>query len=356
MKTILHVIESLGRGGAERVVINNVNLFDDYRHVICILHGPEDLKKELKKDVPVINLGVGKMQLLQAARKLRKVQKEYKIDLVHAHLLWSSWVARFGKVKSIPLVSTIHSNLSIDAFSRNRWSRSMEQMTAGKVDCMTGVSQMVLNDYAASIRYKGTLCRIYNYNALHNIRPASMVYQPGSLLKIICVGNVREAKNHAFLLRALTDLPEAIRAKVQIDIYGTGPLENTLKQEAIQTGLPINFMGSSDRIHEVYADYHLYCMCSKNEGMPMSLIEASDAGLPMLLSDIGIFRELAEENALFFGTDETETFNWHLSDIINGAEDLAALAKRSRTIGAKFDSEDNYVQQHYQVYSSLIKA
>lgn len=353
MKTILHVIESLGRGGAERVVINNINLFDDYRHVICILHGPEELKTELKTNVPVVNLNVKKTQLFSAVRLFRKVQVQYRIDIVHAHLLYSSWVARIGKLRTIPLVNTLHSHLSEDAFEKNRWSRFMEQITANRVDCMIGVSRSVLDDYTARIRYRGAVRCIYNYNAIKNITPAVVQYIPGQELKLVCVGSIKEAKNYSFLLHALADLPLQYRSRVQIDVYGTGPMEDALKKEAKERNVPVRFMGSTSNVREIYSRYDAFCMCSRTEGMPMSLLEASDAGLPLLLSDIGIFAELAKEHALFFSLKKTKEFCEHLVRLIDGYEDLHTLAAKSRQVAQKFKDPGMYIQQHYQVYSDL---
>lgn len=104
--TIIHVIESLALGGAEKSLVQNVNAMPEYKHVVVILSEPDNLKVNLK-NAEFINLNCSTFfQRLMAARKLREVIISMQPDLVHAQLFNSTLVARRASKGKVPFIFT----------------------------------------------------------------------------------------------------------------------------------------------------------------------------------------------------------------------------------------------------------
>lgn len=357
MKTILHVIDSLARGGAERVVVNNIKLFTEYKHVLCLLHGPFNFIEELGDDIPVevINFK-SKLGVLTAVYRLRKIIKKYQPDIVHTHLLWSSWLVRLAKPSGLPLVSSIHSILSKGAFNKNWHSRIIEQFTSKKTNTIITVSNAVKNDYLNHIQYKGAVETIYNFSTLKGMKRNVIRYEPGTVLKIMVVGNIIPVKNHNFLIDALSNLSEQYLKKLKIDVYGYGELNNNYKTKVKNEKLPITFSAAtSAELSLRYSEYDAFCMPSLYEGMPMALLEAIEAGLPLILSEIDVFRELANEHALFFSIKNTDQLCRIIVDVIDGNIDLAKFKEKAEDLRNTFDDRERYIREHYQVYCALLK-
>ena len=75
MKTILHLVDSLSVGGAEKLLAGIVNDLGDYDQHLVILEGPEDLKDTIKTNFHFTNLNTpaGWAGYWQAARKVKKI-------------------------------------------------------------------------------------------------------------------------------------------------------------------------------------------------------------------------------------------------------------------------------------------
>lgn len=112
------------------------------------------------------------------------------------------------------------------------------------------------------------------------------------------VGNLREVKNHSFLLEAFAALHKRRRNTVLL-LVGAGPLENVLKARVRHLGLEksVFFLGARSDVPRLLAAMDVFVLPSLYEGLPGAAVEAQASALPCLLSDrvtreIAICREL----------------------------------------------------------------
>ncbi len=154
-KTIVHVIDSLGIGGAEVLLRNTLSVLPQYRHIVCYLTPPNDLAKTLNADKVYFLDFRSNYDGFKCAVKLRNILTSEKAVLVHAHLLRSTWISRWKKKKKCPLVFTVHNFLSEDAFKVNRLSYYLEKLTYKKAQTLIAVSAAALDDYKKWIGVKG---------------------------------------------------------------------------------------------------------------------------------------------------------------------------------------------------------
>jgi glycosyltransferase involved in cell wall biosynthesis len=119
-------------------------------------------------------------------------------------------------------------------------------------------------------------------------------------LEIIAVGRCIGVKGHIFLVDAAALLGTAL--PFRITVYGDGVLRPELERRVARLGLTerVRFAGfvDHDRIHEAYAAADLFVMPSLAEGLPVALVEALGAGLPVIASDIAEHRQVAPDGVL----------------------------------------------------------
>ncbi|MDD5760197.1 MAG: glycosyltransferase, partial [Desulfobulbaceae bacterium] len=86
-RAVLHLIDSLAIGGAERVAVNLVNHLPRERFVphLCATRGGGPLEKEIKSDVSVVILNKKSTVDLAALRKLYRYIRDNNIEIIHAH-------------------------------------------------------------------------------------------------------------------------------------------------------------------------------------------------------------------------------------------------------------------------------
>jgi len=80
-------------------------------------------------------------------------------------------------------------------------------------------------------------------------------------------------------------------------IIGSGPLEGELRALVTKTGLADRVLLTGDRldIPDIMADFDIFALLSRWEGLPLTIIEAMLAGLPVVASDVGGVKELVRD-------------------------------------------------------------
>src|ERR1041384_8102813 len=111
---VIHVIESLGPGGAERLLYTNLKHFDPERVrstvVTVYSHGDHWRKPVTELGVPVINLECrGTRDVLKGVRRLRGWLRANRPDLIHSHLWAANVIGRIaGRLTGVPVISSVH--------------------------------------------------------------------------------------------------------------------------------------------------------------------------------------------------------------------------------------------------------
>ena len=125
---------------------------------------------------------------------------------------------------------------------------------------------------------------------------------PHDSLVIGNVGRLHPDKDQATLLagfaKALPNLPEG----VLLAIAGSGPLENSLKEQTISLGIAnrVRFLGQVPNVRRLFSAFDLFVLSSDHEPFGMVLLEAMAAGVPVIATDCGGAPEvIADRNALF---------------------------------------------------------
>src|ERR1700674_1672016 len=108
---ILHVIPTLGRGGAERQLVSLVTSATADEHIVCYLREPSDFAEELRSSGHlVVRLNAaGRTKWLKGAASLSKLLKVYQPDIVQTWLLDASIIARLSQIQGprVPLVTAL---------------------------------------------------------------------------------------------------------------------------------------------------------------------------------------------------------------------------------------------------------
>jgi glycosyltransferase involved in cell wall biosynthesis len=349
---IIHVINDLSPGGAELLLINTLKLLPDYDHIVVYLFAGDDLAENFnEQNAELICLHhKGWRSIFSSARKLKTIIKKKRPALVHSHLFESTICARLAVPASVPLVSTLHSLYSKDAFEKNKKSFWAERVTLKRRHNIIGVSKYVLNDYLKFIPFKGERFVLYNFlpDSFFDLKwPGSSA----SHLRCIAVGNLKEVKNYDYLLEIFSNFQNK---KITLDIYGEGNLRNDLKEKIDKLGLPVFLRGFAPDTRSLFKNYDLFIQASLHEGFGLSVIEAMASGMPVFLSDIPVFHEISNDLAHFFP----------LQDSRRAAELLHCLKdnekKRNQYIESAYDhcrqkySEHLYKNELLEIYGHIL--
>jgi glycosyltransferase involved in cell wall biosynthesis len=119
---------------------------------------------------------------------------------------------------------------------------------------------------------------------------------PDGPATVLAVGRLRAPKDFLTLVRASARLPAG---SARVLVVGDGPDRDELEREIGRLGLEgtIALLGERADVGELLAAADVFVLPSRSEGMPMSVLEAMAAGLPVVASDVGGVAELVADGA-----------------------------------------------------------
>lgn len=151
--------------------------------------------------------------------------------------------------------------------------------------------------------------------------------------RLCCTGTINTRKGHLYVIEALHRISKEKLAQIHVDFLGEGPQRLELEELVKQYGLDkhVKFHGSVPNV-EVYrhlAAQNVYILMSQNEGLPISIIEAMRAGLPVISTKIAGIPEIVKDgyNGLLLNpsTEELIPVLEHIDDY-----DWKAMGAKSR--------------------------
>src|ERR1700720_58382 len=116
-------------------------------------------------------------------------------------------------------------------------------------------------------------------------------------VSLACVGRLEVATKGQDVLLETLSMPRWRERKLRVSFVGKGPHERGLQRRAQQLGLTnVHFTGHLTDIERVWASHHALVLPSRQEGMPLVVVEAMLSGRPCIATDVGGSRELIRDN------------------------------------------------------------
>jgi glycosyltransferase involved in cell wall biosynthesis len=256
---------------------------------------------------------------------------------------------------NIPLIYSLHNEMSKSAFNNSKTLTFLEKKTIKENHAVIAVSQLVLEDYEQSISKIKHAFVLPNFISDKFFIKSKMENDSTSVeeIKLVAVGNIKNQKNYSYLLKAFKYLK---KYPISLDIYGEGSDKEVkkLQTEIDKKKLAVILKGEADNIHRILPHYDLYVSCSTHEGFGIAAVEAMASGLPLLLSDLPVFREVTFGNALFFDVSKPSSFVDLMTEIFENKHDLKVLSNKGLKISKKY-SKEIYIEKLFQIYNSILK-
>jgi glycosyltransferase involved in cell wall biosynthesis len=351
---IVHVIDSLTRGGAETLLVNLLPaLADRYDIVLVTLRPDSDFASDqLAANEHLCLDYTGPGSLLSCAWKLRRIIRSRRPSLVRAQLFTASLVARLATPRGTPLAFSIHNPMSEDAYTKNRLALPLEKLTYRKRHAVIAVSKSALDDFDAWVGIRGQSFVLPNFINDAYFEAARVRRTLATPLRLVAVGMLKAQKNYAYLLESF----RRMRGQdLSLDIYGDGPLRGELQRAIESDGLPIRLLGKRPDIYNLLGDYDLYVMPSRYEGFGIAPVEAMAAGLPLLLSDLPVLHEITHGNALFFDIADPDSLPALLRAVREGKADITGLSERGIALAGEHYRRASYVERLAAIYRQVAR-
>ncbi len=333
------------------MLLNTIKELTEYNHIVVFLTTINEHQVDFSRYAKVYKINFKTWLLLfYYAIRLHRIIKKTQVAIVHAHLWKSVTLARLATPGNVRFIFTIHSPLSEDPFRKSRLSLCIEKLSYRGRQEILAVSKTALLDYSQMIKIQGKNHVIHNYVEDNFFLQKLLPKINQGALRLIAVGNLKEVKNYFLLLKLITTLKGV---PVTLDIYGDGPQYEQLDEYISKNKIEVRLMGVKDDIISVLPDYDLFVMASLYEGFGIAMIEAMAVGLPVLVSDIPVFREVAGDAAFYFSLQNEKDFAERIKELqlLKQEGNLALCGEKCREQAKAVASKSIYLEKIRSIYA-----
>jgi len=254
------------------------------------------------KLLPALGPEINPAKDLLALIQLIGVIRRFKPDIVHTHTAKAGFLGRWAaRLCGVPnIFHTYHGHVLRGYFSKPKQElyRLLERL-AGKMSTQLITLTEGLAGELAGLgvagRDKFAIIPLgLDLAPFLEVQPHSELkarLELDSKIKLMgCVGRLAPVKNLSAILEALPALPD----EVHLVLVGDGEERKVLEAKTFTLGVAdrVHFYGWCENLPWLYGGLDLVVNCSKNEGTPVSLLEAIAAGVPVLASPVGGIPEL----------------------------------------------------------------
>lgn len=365
---VLHIIKSLGRGGAEMLLQetlkhHNQSAFEF--HYIYFLPWKNQMVEGIEQaggkviNIPAKNNAVIMLQVF----KVIKYIKQNKIELIHCHLPWAGFLGRLiHKITRIPVLYSEHNK-------QERYHK-----ITGTINRLTFNSQSVAiavsADVAESI-HKNIHPRIPVQTILNGVdtdrfkrnstEGESIRKQYNIPSNAIVIGNIavfrfqKRLKEWVDLFKTLADKNEQLYGC----IIGDGPLNLEIRNHVKSLGLEnrIIMPGLQTNVLPWLSAIDIFLMTSEFEGLPIALLEAMSMQCAVVCTDAGGIKEVIRNNedGFLVPVSDWQSAAEPISKLISNPAEIINWGTKARNRVKSAFSLAAMVEQTEKLYVSVLQ-
>ena len=352
---IVHVVDSMEMGGAEKLTATLCRLQRDRGHTASVhcLYAVGVLGEELRAEGFEVLLH-HPSAFFHLMSCLYRAFRRSRPDVVHCHnataAIMAAIPARLAGVKTV--IVTRHGLVKPPYQMR----RELKFALASRwCDWIVGVCEGTrTNLLAAPFAARDKIIHIYNGASPADIRA---VPHARNSFTFVCVGRLALLKDHATLLQAVV-LTRTHHPDVQLWIVGGGPLDASLRKLADALGLKecVTFFGERADVSPFLLAADLFVSSSITEGLPVSLLEAMSVGLPAVVTAVGGMGEIAHLSGAvtLVPASDPKAMAGALCDAIAGKQKLSKMGQLASCCYEQYFRPERMLEDYMRLYNGCV--
>ncbi len=366
LKIVFVITRSDVIGGASIHLLDLASGIQLAGHEVIILVGGDGIFLEHAKErgLPCISLRymvreINPVKDLLGYFELRRVVSSINPDIIHLHSSKAGMLGRMAaKSLSIPAVFTAHGWAFTEGVSiANRIVyRAIERFMARFTARIITVSE-----YDKKLALNSGVGNASLVTAVHNGMPDSLIKttlrSADDAVKLIMVARFDIPKNHRALLDALAHVKHLAW---EMEFVGDGPLLNSARQYAQELGLAtrIIFSGACNDVVSRLARADVFFLISNWEGLPLTILEAMRAGLPVVASRVGGVSEAVDEGETGFliNRDDRRALVTAINSLVESGDRRRYMGENGRIKFSNHFTFEKMLQKTLAVYTEVLEA
>lgn len=345
------VVPSLAQGGGQKFVIDLAEGLDKTQYEVKILIYYNLISDAFKdkisgfKDIEIIKLDKKTGLDFSFFKKVKKVVKEYQPDIIHTHLDVLLYLFPVFKKHQVKL-HTVHSMAEKESVGLQRWVRKIafKWFKVKPVAISDTVCQSIKQCYKMKdvpIAYNGVSCKDY---------AGEIVKHEG--VNIITTGRLYAEKNFKYLIDCFYEV-SLKHPDVSLTLLGDGPLRDELQEQINGLGISdkVCLVGEVSNVKSYLLKADIFASSSIFEGLPLSMLEAMAAGLPIIANDVGGIHDIVKDgfNGYLVPYGAKDEYVKKLEQLVCDTEQRHWMADNARCVAVERD-ECKTVEAYEKLY------
>ena len=361
-KRILFVITRSLRGGAQCHLVNLISGLAKNSDIDFFLATDSpgfltDALLDLKVQVfmiPSLGNSLNPINDVISIFRLLSIIDRVNPDIVHAHSSKAGLLARLSaKIANKPTVFTAHGwgfkpNVPIFRRYMVRISETICSLLTDKIICVSEYDRSLAELY--KVAKSSQLRMIFN-----GVPDTNLIANPeSSCVKIIMVARFEEPKQQGKLI---THFSMISSNSAKLILVGDGPnlpqAIDLVKANELEDR--VVFTGDRNDVAQLLSDAHIFVLLSDYEGLPLSIIEAMRAGLPVIASNVGgVPEEVMDGFSGFLIENDQSSITEKLNLLVESPLLRSQMGKEGRKIYLNKLHIDSMVEQTLSVYEEIL--
>ena len=335
-KVLYLILNGSPYGGSEKHVVDIINNISNNIDAKLVYSEGNALIRGIKKTSMATPMGRGFFDFF----KILKIIRNEKPDIIHAHAARALIFARMLKFlltnftnQKIKLVSTSH-GLWVPPDKKKLQLHRLLHLFKGQDDLTLAVSKYSRYELIEQGYNKDKVKYIYNGIDFNNFNSSRNIKH--KVENVTFVGRLTEQKGISHLMD-LIDRESLNGDGINFEIYGSGHLDSYINDYIKVKNLTnVNVKGHTDNIKDVFLKADLLIAPSMDEGLPYTLVEAINCGLPVVSTVVGGIPEIVEngKNGFLVEPGDRDDFYRAFSKIKK--ENVEIMSRESIRISQKF--------------------
>lgn len=247
---------------------------------------------------------------------------ERKADIVVFHEYQTCGMYIPNKVSGQKIVCFFHSDgtrwgmqLSTNPFIKgSKWMKKRDaeiDRTLHSIDRYVFIAQMGQENFLRENTFVSRESTSFFHNGIDDYPIIKKEDSINFKYRLCTVGSLSHRKGQYLIVDALHNLDASLLEQIHLAIYGAGSdydfIQNQIKEYGLQAHVTLYGNLPNSEIHEKLCEHNIFLLMSNNEGLPISIIEAMRAGLPVISTHVsGIPEEVDERNGILINPDADE--------------------------------------------------
>ncbi len=363
--SILHVMQgTFSHGGTPRkllsLVVNGDR--DKCRHVFLLFaNGAENLNHEYEKAGAIVEeVKRPRNWDIRLIWDIVKMCKRYECDIINTHFARADILgAIIGAFSHIPVIKYVHGIAWNDSYWLQKIDGLLSQSRMCTLCNSEATNRAVIGQTSAKntkVIYNGVHNHAVYFTADQKKMKRTKLNLPSNAFVIIHVGGMVALRDQSVIIRALKQCIET-GINAYLIFVGDGPLRQQLELQSLQLGMSqqMRFLGYRSDIPELNAMSDVFVNMAREEGFGIAVVEAMQAGLPVVLADAGALPELIEDriSGLLVPPGDANALADALIMLAQQPEGARSIGEAGRRHAENMFSILRYVQDMENLYSEV---